>query len=230
MTCIRGCRSGGQHHTDCPDTTTCPGCAPRPATHGHLCGTCHYRLAEWLSGGMPPTDWHTLPVDQRTGTFPDSLLWARWCLDHACTPSGAASTSIDPGTPLNIAAVALITQIDDQVSSWLELWCDERNLHGPDTYHLDTACAYLAGWLDQIEQQPWVGDMWDELSLLMIRAHGIAPWRPAATRLPGAACPDCLRTSLVHYGGDEVVTCQTCRTLWPMSMMTSLEQPDAGVA
>lgn len=46
--CIRGCMARHRHTSDCDDPDTCRGCLPRLAEHGHLCYTCHIRLAEAL--------------------------------------------------------------------------------------------------------------------------------------------------------------------------------------
>lgn len=50
--------------------------------------------------------------------------------------------------------------------------------------------------------------VWDELADLMTRAHALAPWRPAPTKLDGALCR--CGASELHDHGDEIV-CWACR-------------------
>lgn len=45
---IRPCRVKGEHLDSCPNTDTCTGCLPRPATNGMLCASCWLRLIDTL--------------------------------------------------------------------------------------------------------------------------------------------------------------------------------------
>lgn len=205
-TCIRGCTIHGQHTSDC--LGDCDGCQKRPVSHGKLCRTCFERLVDFLSIDTPKTSQNPS----------QGLVLARYWVDH-CLDRGITGVAYDldrvgisktPPTPVNLARLDLIRDIDDTVSSWLDAWCDHRGLTGPDRYELRTACGYLGSWINEIATWEPIADMWDELATLMSRAHALAPWKREAHRCNGVPCPDCGTTELMVYDGDDVVTCRHC--------------------
>lgn len=216
--CLRACVHHDQHLEGC-DADDCHGCLPRTATLGLLCAGCAYRLEEWLSNDVADADWYAQPAGRRR-EIRSSLAWAAHCVDDAID-RGIVGIAYDgdrigytkePPAPVNLARVDLLRDLDDTMSSWLEAWCAHRGLRGPDVYELRYACRYLASWLDELASWEPVRDMWDELSLLMSRAHALAPWRQQARACDGVPCPDCGHTRLVVYGGDDLVTCRGCGT------------------
>ena len=214
--CLRGCVHHDQHLEDC-DADDCHGCEPRKAVLGRLCARCAYRLEDWLSNDVAEPGWYSQPAGQRR-EIRSSLAWAAHCVDDAID-RGIVGIAYDgdrigytkePPAPVDLARVDLLRDLDDTMSSWLEAWCSHRGLRGPDVYELRYACRYLASWLEELATWEPVRDMWDELSLLMSRAHALAPWRQQARACDGVPCPDCGQPNLVVYDGDDLVTCRRC--------------------
>ena len=203
IACIRGCRQGGRHLSDCPGDE-CVGCQPRPVARegGLLCWPCRRRLTEWLAAGE------------------NSLAHAEARLVeeiHAPVRATAYDTdriqsSSEDGapTPLNLARHDALAETRRWCAYWLQEWCHERGLHGPDDHGVKSATSYLHQWVDQLAGWERVGEMWDALAGQMMDAHALAPWRVQMRRCHGVPCPDCQRTSLVVFGGDDYVTCSKC--------------------
>ena len=214
--CLRGCTVGDQHLDDC-EVEDCPGCQPRRAVRGRLCAHCAHHLEDWLSNDMPEPDWHQQPADQRR-PIRASLAYAVQCVDTAIDrgipgiayDGDRVGTTKAPPAPVNLARLDVLRDIDDTMSSWLEAWCAHRGLRGPDTYELTYACRYLDSWIDELAAWEPVRDMWDEIRMLMSRAHALAPWRQLVKVCDGVPCPDCGHTRLVVYGGDDLITCRRC--------------------
>ena len=194
--CVRGCMRRNRHTDLCRDDD-CTGCIPRTAQFGNLCWPCHRRLEEWLSNGE------------------NSLAHAEHQLHTNLTKNGGGGRDVkitrpEPDRePINLARYDQLQLLRDRLSGWLELHCAERNLTGPDVFTVRNSCAYLAQWVDKLEESPWVGDMWEELAEVMRDAHALAPWRAQLRRCKGVPCPECEQCKLVIYGGDDHVTCQT---------------------
>lgn len=87
----------------------------------------------------------------------------------------------------------------------------------PARFAVRPASDWLSAWLDRFESLEVVGDEMEAFGEIMSRCHALAPWREAATRLPGIPCPSCSRASLMRFSGDEDVQCTTpyCRELIP---------------
>ena len=47
----------------------------------------------------------------------------------------------------------------------------------------------------------------------MSQAHSLAPWRTQVSSLDGIECPECHRMALVHFGGDDFVSCTSCKAV-----------------
>ena len=221
--CLRGCTIRNHHTDDCDgiDATgqhPCPGCEPRPAEYGLLCRSCSWRLDEWLSNDQPDAEWMAEPDAAKRREIRGSLAMAQWAVQTA-TRDGLVGVAYDldkigvtkePPAPVNLARLDWLLETDDVVSSWLEAWVQHRGLSGPDVYELESACAYLAQWLDELAAWEPIAELWDELADLMRRGHALAPWRQQVRVCDGVPCPDCGEQALVVYGGDDVVTCYSC--------------------
>lgn len=216
-TCIRGFHYRNYHAETCPDAETCPGCEPRPAEYGLLCRSCWYRLDEWLSNDKPDEAWLAEPDPSRRREPRSSLAMARWAITSAAQGVVGVAYDLDkigaskePPAPVNLARLDWLLETDDVVSTWLEAWVQHRGLSGPDVYELESACAYLHQWADELARWEPIADLWDEVADLMRRGHALAPWRRQARVCEGVPCPDCGEQALVVYGGDDVVTCYRC--------------------
>jgi len=125
-------------------------------------------------------------------------------------------------TKSDSAAAPLQTQvldqrdlIRDQLASWVDALCGDVGLSGPKRHGVREDSSFLGTWLSTVERQAWIGDLWTELAESYAVAHGLAPWRPPVRRVPGVPCPneDCGEVNLVIYGGEDDVTCQSCKTM-----------------
>lgn len=83
----------------------------------------------------------------------------------------------------------------------------------PPEFEVSSASKWLLAQLALLETCPGIGDLWSELAEVMSQAHALAPWREQAATLQGIECPECHRTTLRLFGGDEDVTCTTCHAI-----------------
>lgn len=213
-TCVRGCTRGGMHHGRCGDgpdhpdhpDTDCRGCIPRSATDGHLCWPCYRRLTLMLTDFPVIDEWLTVTA-ARTST---SALRE----DHEMRRGGE-----DDGAPapVDLAAIDHCDTLRIGLSGWVDVLVDHTVLVGPDVRTVTSCSGYLLTHLDRVADQDWVDALWLDLADLTSTAHGIAPWRPTAQRVPHVPCPECQRVALVIFGGDEDVTCTACHTMIPPS-------------
>lgn len=202
--CIRGCAIYRRHLVDCEGTDAagreCRGCLPSRATNGLLCPTCHRRLELMLT---------------------DAPVVYRWLTGNLAAGSGAARAhedyerggTPDLPTPLKLAILDQRDLLADQLTEWVDEWCEKHGLTGPGRHDVETDADYLLTWLPGIERLDWIGDWWETIAETMSLAHAMAPWRPAVRRLPGVPCPGCGETHLVIYGGESDVSCSSCRIL-----------------
>jgi hypothetical protein len=201
--CVRGCVQFRRHAADCGDTT-CRGCLPRCAVSGLLCYGCHSRLRTMIADAPDVHRW--LEANIPGGQLQLRQDWER----HAGDTSVRAETLIDQQWV-----------ISDRVAAMVEWTCGEFDLTGPREMAIKAMCDFLLAWLSpagtgpRIEDHPWVEHWWNELAEVTSDSHSLAPWRPELRRCIGIECPECACATLVVYGGDEDVTCQTCRTMIP---------------
>jgi hypothetical protein len=85
----------------------------------------------------------------------------------------------------------------------------------PLRFEISSASRWLIAQLERLESSPGIRDLWGELADVMVQAHALAPWREQAAALKGIECPECHRNTLRLFGGDENVTCTTCRASIP---------------
>lgn len=108
----------------------------------------------------------------------------------------------------------VITRTDDEgvAESGQYVWTDP-----PARFAVGTACEWLLTELPRLEHQDDIGDVLEELSGLMTRAHALAPWREPSERMPGIPCPQCHRMALAFFPGAGQVRCQarTCGRVYP---------------
>ena len=192
-----------QHLDECDGTTTlgreCRGCLPRRAEYGLLCHTCHRRLElvltdapvidRWLTGNLAPHD-------------------------SGINENGKVQGGGD-GSPAPLS-VEILTQrnlMRDQLTEWVDDWCEQRTLVGPDHHTVASDAQFLLMWLPTMEREDWIGDWWEALAETISQAHALAPWRPAVRRIPRVPCPGCGESNLVIYGGGSDVTCQSCKII-----------------
>lgn len=127
-------------------------------------------------------------------------------------------------TPLTVAIYDQRLLLRDRIACWAEDLVATAHISGPtpvdvtkvreeyiDHLTLASNAKFLLSWLSTIERFEWIGDWFEEMAETLSDAHVLAPWRPAATRVPKIECPSCSRMTLVHFGGEEDVTCTSCR-------------------
>lgn len=83
----------------------------------------------------------------------------------------------------------------------------------PPAYEVHDAARWLGAQIGRLEAQEWVGDVWEEIAEHMSQAHSLAPWRTQVSSLDGIECPECHRMALVHFGGDDFVSCTACKAV-----------------
>jgi hypothetical protein len=91
----------------------------------------------------------------------------------------------------------------DEAPEWV--WSDP-----PALFAIGSACKWLLAQVALLESCPGIKSLWAELAETMSQAHALAPWREQAATLKGIECPECHRSTLRLFGGDEDVTCTTC--------------------
>lgn len=197
-TCVRGCVRARRHLTDCDDSQ-CTGCEPRLAQHGFLCWPCHRRFELMLEQAEIAERW-------LTGNLGSGIKAARGREDHERRGSAKEAPA-----PLNVAILDVRQQMRDQLAAWVDDLCEHTGLSGPGRHTLIGDTRYLLTWLSTVENLEWIGDWFEELAETMSDAHALAPWRPAFTRIPRIPCPECHSVSLGIFGGEEDVTCTSCR-------------------
>lgn len=173
------------------------------------------------------------------GALPDVVetnarIVTAWRTDSGQSfPSGlfAKSTTVahNESEPIRTEALDLAQDIEDWLSEQVEMLVEMGDMAGPkkastgasrdgmqrpgyvvpDSFLAPTACRWLGAQISRLESVEHIGDLWMELGEKMSRAHGLAPWRKAASSLDGISCPHCQRMSLVLYGGDDFVSCTT---------------------
>ena len=222
----------------------CRGCLPREAEYGGLCFHCHKRLRRMLEeapgqhailhADIPPSFAQHLHAETtarlRTGWRTDTAQPIPNGL-FAAAVGGAAQES----EPIRIACLDVAQALADWLSQLVERLCDDyamtgpaRMLNGPESdptrcghppwrFEVTTAAPWLVDQLIRIESYPSVGDDFEALRTLMAQAHALRPWRDQVSRIPGIPCPHCHRPTLVRYGGEEDVECQTS---WCQSVFT----------
>lgn len=80
----------------------------------------------------------------------------------------------------------------------------------PRNFEVGSACRWLVAQVAQLEALEYVGDLVEELAMMMSRGHALAPWRREAAKLRGIECPTCHTKALVRFGGHDYVTCLRC--------------------
>lgn len=195
--CVRGCVRPRAHRDDCADRG-CRGCAPRPATNGFLCWSCHRRLELMLTDIPGIADW--LDAHIRAGSRPRGDLPTR-------------RTKGEPPIPIDLDVLDHGLTITCVVLGWCEVLVEKTSLTGPRQWTVPATAAYLRTHLTAVEAADWCAVAWQELADATSQAHALAPWRPELRRCDGIPCPECQAMALVVYGGDEDVTCQECRVM-----------------
>lgn len=231
--CARGCTLPRQHTTDCEDRGACRGCLPRAAEHGWLCEKCHLRLSASLAE-VPGQ--HSLLLST---TRPSSQIRVRPQLKHgrpeyhpteSTAPrymyvSGVHPSSPQEGEPVRIACLDTAQALTDLLAEWIEWVCEVHDALGPKRtqtqaerdgwseppvrFEVGTAVRWLRGNISRLESLEAIGDMMEDLRMLMGQAHALAPWREQVRRINGIPCPSCHRHTLRQYGGRDTVTCTT---------------------
>jgi hypothetical protein len=198
--CVRGCSLYRQHLSDCDNPDECRGCLPRRATNGLLCDPCYRRLQLMLT---------------------DAPVVYRWLTGNMSSGTGAARPHEDyerGGTPempapIKVQVLDLRDLFADQLTEWVDEWCEKHGLTGPPRHSVGADSAFLLTWLPGIARLDWIGDWFETVAQTLIDAHALAPWRPAVRRIPRVPCPGCGETNLVIYGGESDITCQSCKIM-----------------
>lgn len=184
----------------------CTGCKPRRAEHELVCATCHRRLQDWLDGehGLVWVyGWmgENLPI----GGSSHQQEWSK-----------PAKVSGSPA-PLKVALAAhrillldRAFEVDTAARDLFDRPANDRPFDLADT------CRFLLAWLTKIEQDAsFVGYVYEQFEEVMRDAAVMVPWRDRPRRVHGIMCPSCELMSLAVYGGDEDVTCLSCRSVIP---------------
>lgn len=135
--CSRGCTNARRHIEECEDWDTCHGCAPRPATHGLLCESCHADLmlvltdaprqvAELAASVEPSMQW-SLTAQPASGKVGPRL-----------TSGGpdyitAARSRMTPGEveAIRIACLDVARELEDVLSEVVEMVASSWGCEGP---------------------------------------------------------------------------------------------------
>jgi hypothetical protein len=104
----------------------------------------------------------------------------------------------------------MAAQLADLVSNM----CQEHRLTPPKHGTVPHA-QFMLTWLGTFEKHDWVKDWWTALAETMSACHAQAPWRAEQTYCDEITCPSCDEVNLALFGGDEDVTCLSCRTMIP---------------
>lgn len=188
----------------------CRGCLPRFATEGHLCGTCHRYLEQWLGNGTP-----------------NSILWVHGHLTSELARRGSSAAREDwqRGSADGVASVIREGIFDCRRLIEDRVYIAEERLrqalHKPladaGPFVLAESVAFLRNHILRIEDDPLlVAELYRKMQDSMVTAHSLAPWRATATKVRSTdgpiPCPHCERKSLVMFGGDSFITCRFCGT------------------
>lgn len=198
--CLRECVRARRHTTSCP-THDCPGCLPRTAEHGHLCGPCHRHLQLMLTDAPHIAAWLTVHLPRGNG----SQVRTDAELRHGTTA---------PPAPIDLDVLELTHLWATSLWGWADELADEHHLRRPDPT-INACAAFLLRWQTTIEASPWVDAFYDELVDITRDSHHHTPWAPELRRVHGIPCPECHTCALVVYGGQSDVTCQECRLTIP---------------
>ena len=200
--CARGCTTARRHASDCDDRD-CPGCRPRTAEYGQLCYPCHKRLLDMLA--TAPGQASLLATNKG-----DTLA-------HPLRDDHDRRGDSDDGapTPYNLAVHDALGALRDVLNAWVDMLCQDYRLSGPEGHSVAETATWLTAQHQRLEACDGIGDLWTELAEIMAHAHNLAPWREQVSRLHGIPCPACHRCSLAIFGGDEDVTCLSCREMIP---------------
>jgi hypothetical protein len=191
----------------------------RPPVLGLLCGGHGQRLADHYGAreghGGPDRTSHGLPWmwDHLALAYPSLTGWA--------APSRGGSDVGDPEAEKLAAVVTLRTEIRDHLVATALDVADRLGRRGPALATTERLQAHRsAGWLlahiEPIRAGQGIADaadeavaaVLDEADQLASRAHALAPWRPAPTRIDGIPCR-CGAVGTVHDHGD-VRKCWRC--------------------
>lgn len=221
--CARHHLAHGQHAPGCTCTPECPdheghctGCLPVEATNGLLCRRCAQRLEDFLGASEGLAEPGEEPIHGLPWAY-DHLANAYPSLTQA--PGGGGSSIEDAEAQRVAAVVSLRADMHDRLEAWVDLMAEHLNRSGPDfsrragLFGQRLRTIHRARWLlaqaAALEAHEAVAEAWQELADLMSRAHALAPWRPAPTRLDGSLCR-CGAVGALHDYGTEVV-CTHCR-------------------
>ncbi len=226
--CARGCTRRDRHWSNCP-REECRGCLPRPAENGWLCYPCHKRLDEMLRHA--PEQCHLL--EQTAGMAAAPAARGDADLIHG---SGELKTPIRLACIDTVTLIGdllseiverlvedyrmrgpkrLMAQADRDMpgrlrKSWVQMTETYTWTEPPARFKVDTAAPWLRAQVERMEHLDGIEGTWSALADAMAAAHALAPWRAEMARMNGIECPECHRCSLVHFGGDENVTCTEC--------------------
>lgn len=238
--CARGCTLRDRHEPTCEDPEQCRGCIPRRAAHGLLCFPCHRRLLQTF-GSAPVQHDMLLAVagmaaprrmrgdaDMIRGKHtqaPPPLRLA--CIDAARDLSDLLSEFVERlvddyqmrGPKRHISNAdridprrrVAITRGERDGYRWTE---------PPSRFRVDTAAHWLRAQHERFEYLDTIADDMEVLLQRMSQAHALAPWREEMERMNGIECPRCHAYALVHFGGDEDVTCLRCNEAIPPGRYT----------
>jgi len=120
-------------------------------------------------------------------------------------------------------------ELSDRIAAMVEWTCETFDLTGPGQMAMKPMCDFLLAWLTKIEAEDrWITQVlgtphsavpvvhwWNELAEVTSDCHALAPWRPEMRRCAGIDCPECHTQNLVIFGGDDCVSCLSCRLIIP---------------
>ncbi|MEU7066922.1 hypothetical protein [Streptomyces sp. NPDC046161] len=176
-----------------------------------LCDPCLHRMRGWLQsipaqlfvlregsmqrevGGGGRTGTRTAPLPGRLDTL------------NLVGPA-AAGTVVDPhGDQTGDMPIAGV------LSSWVLLIAEERPARLPQRQTEEALADWLIPHLGWSSQQPWSGELHDELHGMMRAIWGITALQPR-TRAISRPCPRCDRLELSRTDGDQYTRCGFCGT------------------
>lgn len=114
----------------------------------------------------------------------------------------------------------LMTQVDRDVPGrkrrhWSETLAGYIWVDPPLRYDIGSGSRWLEAQIEALCSTAWIADELGPWFDLCSNAHGLAPWRAESVKIPEQiTCPNCHAATLRIFGGEDDVTCTSCRSMF----------------
>ncbi len=135
--CARGCTDARRHAVEHGSEDRCRGCAPRPATHGVLCETCHLALVDVLRhapgqvailrASVEPSTALAISPQPTHGKVGPRLSDG---MPHYIAAARTSMSAVDREA-IRLACLDVAQQIEDVMSAIVEALCEDYQATGP---------------------------------------------------------------------------------------------------